>query len=43
MLMGSSGGPRSRGDSMVIQRPMTIIVEVTVTGENDFSKGEGEL
>lgn len=40
MLTGSSEGPRSRGGSLVIQCPMTIIVEVIVTGENDFSKGE---
>lgn len=35
--------PRSRGDSLVIQCPMTITGEVIVTGENDFGKGEGEM
>ena len=43
MLTGSSEAPRSRGDSLVIQCPMTIIGEVVVTGENDFGKGEGEM
>ena len=42
MLTGSSEGPRSRGDSLVIQCLMTILIEGIVTGENDFSKGEGE-
>ena len=42
MLTGSSEGPRSRGDSLVIQCRMTILVEGIVTGESDFSKGEGE-